>query len=144
MEGLIPLATNDNNGLMSANDKKVYPFFSSSINLIQVTNELLPNTYKRDVVRITGIFGDDTSNVIDAILWITISPYYEAHRLTVKFLTGNRTALFKVFKKDNCFYLELGDKSKPFSGIVMSISIVKLLETTHDDTYTEVTPTILT
>ena len=129
---------------MSANDKKVYPFFSSSLNLIQVTNELSPNDYRRVVVRITGIFGDDSSNVIDAILWITTSPYYEAHKLTVKFLTGRGTALFKVFKKDNCFYLELGDKAKPFSGIVMSTYIVKLLKTTHDDTYTEVTPTILT
>lgn len=142
--GLIPLATNDNDGLMSANDKSVFPFLGQSKNLIQVTKSFYIN-YVRTVVRITGFLGVMTSSIIDAILIIYTDPELgEKNNLVLKFISGKKTTYFKIFEKDKFIYLQIGNRSNPFVGIITSTRYIKDLGVEPDDTYTEVTPTILT
>ena len=141
--GLIPLATNENDGLMSANDKMVLPFLGQSMDLIQVTNRFNINYY-RTVVRITGFLGSNSS-FFDAVLLIYTEPSLgEKNNLSLKLISGRVPSLFKVFEKDKLIYLQIGDKANPFVGIITSTRYIKNLGVTADDTYTDVTPTILT
>ena len=142
--GLIPLATNDNDGLMSANDKRVFPFLGQSKNLIQVTDSFYIN-YIRTVVRITGFLGGIINSIFDAILIIYTDPQLgEKNNLALKFISGKKPTVFKIFEKDKIIYLQIGSKSNPFAGIITSTRYIKNLNVEPDDTYTDVTPTILT
>lgn len=142
--GLIPLATNDNDGLMSANDKSMLPFLGQSKNLIQVTKPFSIN-YIRTIVRITGFLGSFTNTFFDAILIIYTDPKLgEKNNLSLKLISGSDPKLLKIFEKDKLIYLQIGDKSGPFVGIITSTRCIKNLNVEPDDTYTDVTPTILT
>lgn len=142
--GLIPLATAENNGLMSANDKKVYPFLGQSPYLIQVTNTF-SIYHSRSIVRITGTLNNYISTFFDAFLVIYTDPKLEEKNyLSIKLISGKKPSNFKIFEKDKFIYLQIGSSESPFLGIITSTRYIKNLGVTPDDTYTDITPEFIT
>ena len=140
----MPLATAENDGLMSADDKKVYPFYGQSPYLIQVTDNF--SIYSlRTSVRITGILNNYIDTLFDAFLVIYTTPNSgEKNNLSIKLISGKKPDNFKIFEKDKFIYLQIGSKESPFVGIITSTRYIKNLGVTADDTYTDITPEFIT
>ena len=138
------MATNEKDGLLSANDKSMFQFLGQTVNLIQVTN-MFSKYNVRTNVRITGTLNNFIDTLFDAFLVIYTSPVLEEKNyLSLKLISGVKPRNFKIFEKDKYIYLQIGSKSSPFVGIITSTRYIKNLGVAPDDTYTDITPEFIT
>ena len=128
---LIPVATTEKDGLMSAYDKKIYPIHFTGYKLLHVTHIDLSSHWIRQFVMVYGTVIGTLGLVLlsitttdDGILhldkYVAIKPYG-----------------MKVYYKGGDVFIGFLNGAQPFNGYVQSTWGVKETDLIADDSYTE-------